>query len=199
MSTRKNNLTYLQYISLFVTTFIAIFFVSGVITTEAYNLTPDVSYSITETGGYDGNLTMQEQESRIIHYVVDITNHGPGSVNVEKAAFHHPIANWTATDEFLDQSLIVMTGKTHYEEGESGQVEFFYDTTQKNCGRVQIDGGFRDPQDGNFVFIGTMINYGVDCNELPPESPTVTITADPVDVEYNGSSSLNWVSTNATS
>lgn len=158
--------------------FFSLFTLNTSIVNAEYNLGPNVEYVITETSGYNPSLTIEEQGDMLIHYVVSITNHGPGPVDVEKAAFASPNAGWAAvgTDEFLDQSLFEMTGKTHYEEGESGTVEFFYDTTQKNCGSVQIDAGFRDPNDGNFVFIGTMINYGVDCPEIPACNETALVT-----------------------
>ncbi len=169
---------------------------------KAYDLNPDVSYTVTETSGYNGNLTMQQQSNRVIHYVVDIVNHGPGSMNVEKAAFFSPQAGWAAvgTDEFLDQSLMTMSGKTQYAEGESGRVEFFYDTAQKNCGSVQIDAGFRDPQNGNFVFIGTMINYGVDCEDTPiviPPNPTLTpVVTAPSCSSTNYDVQISWPAVN---
>ncbi|MES3005104.1 MAG: immunoglobulin-like domain-containing protein [Patescibacteria group bacterium] len=179
MITRTQQTNSLPWRTMFVffAIFLSAFFIKTPEVKAQYNLGPDVSYSIVETSGYDGNLTMQQQSARTIHYVVQVINNGPGPVNVEKAAFASPNAGWAAvgTDEFLDQSLMTMTGKTHYEEGESGQVEFFYNTAQKNCGSVQIDAGFRDPNNGNFVFIGTMINYGVDCPDVEACNETATV------------------------
>ena len=136
---------------------------------RAGNLVPDVSFSFHETSGYNGSLTIPQQGNKIIHYSVNVTNHGPGPVNIEKAAFPNPTAGWTATDETVDQSLFTQSGQTTYQEGESGQDDFYYDTAQKNCGRVQIDVGFQDPQGGTLVIIGVVVNYGVDC--VPPPAP----------------------------
>ena len=178
----------------------------------AYNLNPDVSYTVEETSGYNENLTIPEQGNRTIHYIAHITNHGPGPVNVEKAAFYHNIAGWQATDENLKGSLFQMTGKTTYQEGESGDTHFYYNTAQKNCGRVQVDAGFRDPLNGNLVFIGTMINYGVNCvtptptlTPTPTPTPTpiplpitVSISANPSSICIGQSAYLSWTTNNAT-
>lgn len=134
---------------------------------RAGSLIPDVSHSTRETSGYNGSLTIPQQGNRIIHYVVTVTNHGPGPVNIVKTAFTNPTAGWTATDEISAHNLFTQSGKVTYQAGESGQSDFYYDTAQKSCGRVQIDIGFMDPKGGTLVIVGVMVNYGIDC--VPPK------------------------------
>lgn len=110
-------------------------------------------------------------------WTAEITNSGPGDVYIEKAAFHHPTAGCasTGTDDTLDQSLFSMSGKTNYAEGESGQTTFTYMTSAKNCGRVQVDAAYRNAN-GSYagaVFLGEMIDYGVDCPSNPTPIPPI--------------------------
>lgn len=123
-------------------------------------------------------------QSHALTWTAQVTNDGPGDAYIEKAAFHSPIAGCASvgTDEFLDQSIFSMSGKTDYAEGESGQVTFTYMANAKNCGRVQVDAAYRN-SNGSYagaVFLGEMINYGVDCGPTTPPPVTPPINNAPV-------------------
>ena len=167
----------MKHLALFTAIFMATFFGLVITTTHAFNDPPNlranVVFSFEEVSGYNPNLTIPQQGNKIIHYVVHANNLGPGSVTVKKEGSTNPISGWQATGEGNAEELVTVGGKTVYQEGESGVTDFYYDTAQRSCGRVQIDIGFKDTENtadrlaGDQMVTGIVINYGVDCSTLP--------------------------------
>ena len=147
--------------------------------TQAATMPENISLSFAHTPAYDCD-NGDNVPAGIMTWVANITNRGPGEFRVEKAAFHNPHAGCAATSDNLDQSLFDISGQTHYAEGVSGQTTFTYDPSKINCGRVQVDAGFRDDAGNNEVFIGVVINYKVDCQPAPTPIPTPTPTPTPI-------------------
>jgi hypothetical protein len=92
--------------------------------------------------------------------------------------FHSPTAGCAPTIEHPSQQGGMLVGKTVYGPGESGTLSAIFDSDSRNCGRVQIDFGFRRPADpgiaqGDFtgLFFGLVYDYGVDCAVAPPPPP----------------------------
>ena len=112
-------------------------------------------------------------QNGVATWTAQITNHGPGSAFIEKAAFHHPVSGCTATDDILRQDIFNMSGKIDYAPGETGQTSFTYNTNSFNCGRVQVDAAYRSTDGSRHgeVFLGEIIDYGVDCVATPPPPP----------------------------
>ncbi|MBI4363398.1 MAG: hypothetical protein HY545_00945, partial [Candidatus Doudnabacteria bacterium] len=107
-------------------------------------------------------------------WTAEIRNNGPEDIFIEKAAFHDPQAGCSATTHTLRQDVFSMSGETHYSVGETNRTTFTYNVGAFNCGRVQIDAAYRSATgsgDG-FVFLGEMINYGVDCPSTIPPAET---------------------------
>src|SRR3989344_5618456 len=177
MKTGVNKLIHMKHLALFTAIFMATFFGLVITTTHAFNDPPNlranVVFSFEEVSGYNPNLTIPQQGNKIIHYVVHANNLGPGSVTVKKEGSTNPISGWQATGEGNAEELVTVGGKTVYQEGESGVTDFYYDTAQRSCGRVQIDIGFKDTENtadrlaGDQMVTGIVINYGVDCSTLP--------------------------------
>ncbi len=143
----------------------------------------------TDSTVINGKLTWNAQ----------ITNFGPGGIFLEKAAFHDNQSGCSGTVQTLDQSIFTMNGKTQYAEGESGSVSFVYDVTAYNCGRVQVDAAFRNANNSGegHVFLGEIIDYGVDCSNNPPPpppppAPTITPAVTVPCVNGNYSLPITW-------
>jgi len=157
--------------------------VSTVALIKASNNYPSVSIHFINDNNEDCHQVVPGS-TQTLTWTAQVDNSGPGGINVVKAAFHNPISGCASTgeDENLDQSIFSMSGKTHYAEGESGQVSFVYDTSVKNCGRVQVDAGYT-PDTGPYnatVFLGEMIDYGVDCSDTPPPITPPPVNNPPV-------------------
>jgi uncharacterized repeat protein (TIGR01451 family) len=148
------------------------------------------SYGLTETSGFQEGVTIQDQGDKIIHYHLINTNHGSDPITVEKFAFVDPVANFDVALDNEDDNLFTVTGQTVYQPEQTDSSDFYYDTTQENCGRVQIDAGFRDPDGASIIhgirytlFIGVVINYGVNCYVHVNTPPTLTLVgANPVNL-----------------
>jgi uncharacterized repeat protein (TIGR01451 family)/fimbrial isopeptide formation D2 family protein len=108
-------------------------------------------------------------------WTVNVTNHGPGTTMIVGAVSRDPIAGCapTTTAPGLGGAI---SGKTVYAVGESGQAMLHYDATAQNCGRVQLDAGFRDPNGNDLVFFGVVVNYGQDCGAPTPVQGTIEKT-----------------------
>ena len=52
-----------------------------------------------------------------INWSVQATDNGPGSIYLEKAAFHNPTSGCAATSDSLVSQHFTMTGKTSYAQG----------------------------------------------------------------------------------
>ena len=167
---------------------------------DSYAFNPSVDYSFpVNPGGCD---ELNPHTSNSFTWVADITNHGPGAVQMRNEGYHNPKAGCEATGDNYDPDLFRMGGTTTYQEGAHGQTTFVYDTNSFNCGRVQVDGVFVDNQGNLRTFLGVVINYGVDCQQpcvaptgLNPSS-TVTISGDTGNIDLSWNSVPGAVSYN---
>jgi uncharacterized repeat protein (TIGR01451 family) len=104
---------------------------------------------------------------------MSVKNESTQSYTIHKAAFHSPQAGCGGYDDTLDNTgWDKISGQETYAPGQSGNLVYRYDVQSHNCGRVQYDAGF-DVTDAwgtdHHVFIGEVVNYGVDCGTVPPE------------------------------
>ena|SRR3989344_2036003 len=167
---------------------------------DSYAFNPSVDYSFPVNPG--GCAELNPHTSNSFTWVADITNHGPGAVQMRNEGYHNPKAGCEATGDNYDPDLFRMGGTTTYQEGAHGQTTFVYDTNSFNCGRVQVDGVFVDNQGNLRTFLGVVINYGVDCQQpcvaptgLNPSS-TVTISGDTGNIDLSWNSVPGAVSYN---
>ena len=160
----------------------------------------DIPYSITENGNpfpAFSYYNVNQNGNKVFNWAASIKNNGPGNMHVVFMGFHD---NKAGNEGTIDHNVggVWSSGKTDYNQGESGTFYSGWDTRTETCGRVQIDGGFIDERyseyhDTNYFAI--LIDYGVDCI-TPPEpcvAPTglqprgeVTISGD------TGSVNLAW-------
>lgn len=123
----------------------------------------------------NSNVADSALHNGVLNWTAAVENRSHASMYIEKAAFHDPISGCAQTIHTLNQSIFAMSGKTAYAPGESGQVVFTYDTANYNCGRVQVDAAYRNANGSGegAVFMGEMIDYGVDCPAVPV-TPTIS-------------------------
>ncbi|MCX6701588.1 MAG: hypothetical protein NTX96_00065, partial [Candidatus Zambryskibacteria bacterium] len=208
MNKNKNQPNYIKHFSLFITIFVAVFFVFGVTSIHAASGTFNFGGPFPMTMNYSG-LTPGgcDNGSENPSYSIDASNNTNDHYSVEIAAFHSNQAGCGAYDSTVDNTGWSISGTTEFPAHASGHFDMNYIASSHSCGRVQYDAGYVNRTTGEVtVFVGQVINYGVDCVSPPPSpppppppSPTVVITANPTSVSYNGSSTLTWSSTNATS
>ncbi len=110
-------------------------------------------------------------------YTYDISAYNPAIVayEYEGAVFHSPTSGCAGTVENPSTRGGSVTGQTVLQPGETANLIARFETQAFSCGRVQIDHGFKPTGSpgmlqGNFtgMFYGLVIDYGVDCGELPP-------------------------------
>lgn len=140
--------------------------------------TGNFEVSVVETGGRikcENMPPFSSTGSRYFTYTISVKNNTNKTYKINKAAFH----SHTAGCGFYDGSPAgggweVISGEQIYAPGQNGTLVLRYDVNSQSCGRVQYDAGYRavDGSTGGNVFIGNVINYGVDCD--PPPSPTLS-------------------------
>ena len=127
----------------------------------------------------------------ILQWLVDVQNNGPGRMHIVSAAFHDPHSGCGATT-YSPSGGWHVGGTTGYYEGGSGHTSFTYDLNSKNCGRVQVDAGFRDDNDEDIVFIGYVIDYGVNCNSNSNHEPVVTSCTTPSSIALGSAAKISY-------
>ncbi len=142
----------------------------------------NIDYTITDNGGQPvGYYNVQASGNKTFNWVVNATNYGPGDMHPVTIGFWDEDAGSAPTTKH--GFSVPASGKTDFAEGESGSFSFSYDTRDRDCGRVQIDGSFIDERyltyNDDFLFFATIIDYGVNCVATPTPTPTPTPTNPP--------------------
>ncbi|MBX4187930.1 MAG: hypothetical protein KW793_02220 [Candidatus Doudnabacteria bacterium] len=142
------------------------------------NASWNISYAWIQADDYEQSPCMRPGQTPLLDgkatFVAKITNHENEPILINKAAFHDPISGCAPTVDTLRQDVFSTSGKTYYNPGEDGEVTFDFDVNSFNCGRAQIDAGFTtlNPEYESSVFLGEVIDYGVDCGSNPPPPET---------------------------
>ncbi|MFA6415602.1 MAG: InlB B-repeat-containing protein, partial [Candidatus Paceibacterota bacterium] len=178
MSKGKNKLTYIKHLGFFLSLFLSIFFVSGFVSVNAETIDPprqNIDYTITGDNIF-GTYNVKTNGDKIFNWNVSLTHNGPGAMHVVTIGAWDEEAGTAATTRH--GFSVPASGKVDYKNPvESGSFSFSYDTRQRSCGRVQIDGSFIDERyssyNDSYLFFAIVIDYGVDCPDVtPPPSPT---------------------------
>jgi len=109
---------------------------------------------------------------------INVLDSGSGRMHIIWNLFHSDIAGCASYNQSAG-TIGFRNGTCDFDAPhQSGTCTVGFDITQHNCGRVQYDAAFSG---GGGLFMGAMVDYGVDCADAPPieESPTPTPTPPP--------------------
>lgn len=151
--------------------------VSAILFTALLVFTPVLTYAQAQVVGAHGvppliGPSCISAPAGAQHHTYGIVAYNPtAEIYVfDAVVFHSNKAGCAFTVESPSHQGGSVTGKQVYGPGELGSLHAIFDTAAFNCGRVQIDFGFRRPADpgmaqGNFsgIFFGLVYDYGVDC------------------------------------
>ncbi len=168
-----------NYLVLFPMLFLATFFFFNIKTTIAESGTFEFDGPFPITMSYSG-LTPGECDNGIENPLlnIDASNTTDDSYRIVYAVFHNGVAGCEPAFDTYDLSGFSITGKTEFAAKESGHFDVTFDSSTYSCGRVQYDVGYLNTTTGEVtLFIGQVINYGVDCANPPPVTSVCTENA----------------------
>lgn len=197
---RKNLMNFCKNTALPAILLISIFYIAlfaNVASAETLNpARQDISFSINDTTKY---YNVKNSGDKVFNWTVNANHKGPGGMHIVTIGFWDEDAGNAPTTRH--GFSVPASGKLAYRNPpETGSFSFSYDTRQRSCGRVQIDGSFIDERyssyNDSFLFYAIIIDYGVDCqnetSHTPAPAPTPTPTpVTPPAVSINAPSCSN--------
>ncbi|MBU4284693.1 DUF11 domain-containing protein [Patescibacteria group bacterium] len=169
--------------------------ISGSIINTA-SATGNFEVSVVETGGRRACKDMppfSNTGSRYFTYTISVENNSDKVYRINKAAFLCKTARcgFCGDGPAGTAAWQVISGEQTYAPGQKGTLVLQYDVNRHDCGSVQYDAGYyaKDGTGGTTVFIGDVINYGVDCSSPPPPTLSCSLSTNP----SSGTSPLNDV------
>jgi hypothetical protein len=167
-----------SYLGLFISLFLAVFFFFGFTIATAESGTFEFGGPFPITMDYSG-LTPGEcdsgEESPFLS--IDAINTTDDHYRIVYASFHNDTAGCEPAFDIYNLSGFSVVGKTEFAAKENGHFDVEFDSSTYSCGRVQYDVGYLNTTTGEVtLFIGQVINYGVDCAN-PPPTPVCTENA----------------------
>lgn len=168
---------------LFVSLFLAMFFFLGMTVAKAetghFEFGGPFPISMDYSGVTPGECDYGSAQSP--SFSIDATNTTNDSYRIVYAAFHSNVAGCEPTSSVFNLSGFSIVGKTEFAAKESGHFDIDFDASTYSCGRVQYDAGYINNVTGEVtLFLGQVINYGVDCPNPPPtctENASVVVTS----------------------
>ena len=122
-------------------------------------------------------ITVNPNNPQTVQWVANITNGTNNGVHLNKVAYHDFTAGCDATTSRpTNPNEFYQISRSDYPAGSSGQTTLSFNTAKEQCGRIQLDSSFIDDATGEDkkLFVGAIINYGVNCGSDTGSQPTPT-------------------------